>query len=109
MIEWAGHAARLCSNVAARQACWIVVKRAGSCLGSVNFASLNQASEPTGFFGYSILNFSEFPFERLAAPGVATDSFGLKARFWQLPTWNRDASAAVWPSVETSSPVAAIG
>jgi len=39
MIEADGHAPRLCSKVAAMHALWIVVSRAGSCLGMVNFIS----------------------------------------------------------------------
>ena len=48
MFEPAGHDAGFALNVASGQACWIVVSREGSCLGSVTATVRMFACAPWG-------------------------------------------------------------
>src|SRR4051794_25446819 len=83
-LDSAGHEVGLAANVASRHAFCNVVRRDGSCLGSVTFTLLTLAP-PDGIV--SVVS-RRAPFERDTRALLAAANFGLNdsaAQFW---TWN---------------------
>src|ERR1700686_5192379 len=105
MSEPAGHDAGFWLNVTSGQACWIVVSREGSALGSVT-ATLPMfacpGAEPT-------LTSRLAPFFLLVFACVETVNVGLNGSSLHPLAWKRLETFALAPCVEVTAPVSAIG
>src|SRR4029077_18358705 len=96
-----GQVAGLVANVASGQACWIVVSREGSCLGSETETLWMLASPDAE----ETLTSRLVPFFFEPGARVETLNPGLKGRFLQPPAANGDETCAAVPCTETIVPV----
>src|SRR5580704_4814395 len=102
MSEPTGHDAGFAANVASGQACWIVVNRAGSCLGSTTPTLRMLACTP---LGNVVLTVRLAPSCLLVFACVLTVKTGWNGRTAQFAAWKRAETPAVAPWVLVNAPV----